>query len=313
MKITAGIRSFPELTQVINNRASEAYCGALGIRNHRPSTESYNFKDFDELSQAINVAHQSGIKMYFLANELYNDKETRHIASRLKILQSLNIDGVIVRDIALISLLNKIGFDKKIILSSLAEVFNSEALKFYHKLNVSRLILPQHLTVSEILSIRKNVKMEMEAFFKKEEYCKNIDGLCFFHDLNLFHEVKRPSVHFSAARQSGRKQGNSHKGDFIDYPCKYDFKTQQKVMGTRERINSYLRMSFLEDFHALFSMGIEYIKIKRYGGSKLSSELRLANELIQMLGAGISKKNFIKKGREVIFNAEKNRKGDIRI
>jgi hypothetical protein len=310
MKITAGITNLSELKHAIDYGAGEVYCGILGVMNHRPLTKEYNFQNLNELVDAIRIAHESNVKIYFLANELYRDEEVRNIVVLLKILQRLNIDGVIVRDLALISLLHKSGFEKKLILSSLAGVFNSEALKVYRKLNISRLVLPQHLKVPEIVNMRKKVKMETEVFFGKEEYCKNIDGRCFFHDLDLFQKKRNSYVHFPHMPSSMKEHGAYRQMSFTDYPCDYDFKTPQGYRDGRQKIDSYLRTSFLEDFYALFHIGIEYAKIKRYRGSLLLSQLWLARELIGMLKIGTSKKNFLKKGKETVLYIERNGKSN---
>jgi collagenase-like PrtC family protease len=300
MKIAAGITHLSELKAVLAGGADEVYGGILGIANHRPMTREYSFGSVGEFAQAIRLAHAHGRKIYFLANELYADPRLKGVLLYLKILRAYGIDGVLVRDLPLVLLLRRMRFDRKIILSSLAVAFNSEALRFYRDLGVGRVVLPQHVRPQEIPALRRRCGIEMEAFFNKTEFCCNIDGLCLFHSSGTYRQPRRSSV---------VRRGSSER--FVGYPCKVDFRALPAAMASRQEMDACFHRDLLEDFRALFQAGVEVVKLKRYRGVWLLSELWLARQLLQVLRSGVSRKKYLKKGAEAIVHAKKIREGRV--
>ncbi len=298
MKITAGVTNLSELKAVLVGGADEVYGGVLEVTNHRPMTPEYSFPDLDAFAAAIKRTHAGGRKIYFLANELYDDGACQRIAAILRALGLRGVDGALIRDPRLIVLLRRLGFNRELILSSLAAAFNSEALRFYRDLGVRRVVLPQHLSPREIGAIRKRVSIRMEAFFDKREYCKNVDGLCLFHGAQTYRHPRRSRL---CVRGQDRR--------FIGYPCKVNFRKVPAGMASHREIDAYLQEGFLDDLRALFHGGVEYLKVKRYKGNGLLAELWLARSLLQILRSGSCRKKYIKKGTEAIAYAEKIRKG----
>ena len=294
----AGVTNLSEVKAVLAAGADEVYGGVLRVTNHRPMTPEYSFRDLDAFAAAIKTAHAVRRKIYFLANELYDDGGSQRIATVLRMLGYWGVDGVIVRDPHLIFLLRRLGFDREVILSSLAVAFNSEALRFYRGLGVRRVVLPQHLSPREIGALRRRVPIKMEAFFGKREYCKNVDGLCLFHDAETYQRPRRSCL---CVRGPGRR--------FIGYPCKVNLRGTPAGMASHQEVDAYLHRGFLDDLRLLFHGGVEYLKLKRYRGSWLLSELWLARQLLGILQSGAPRKKYLKKGAEAIAYAKKIREG----
>ena len=299
MKIIAGITDLAELRAAIAGGAGEVYGGILNIPNHRPMTGDFNFAGISEFGQGIGIAHASGVKISFLANELYTEALMAQVVSSLRILRGFGVDGIIVRDLALVRALGREKLGGRIILSSLAAVFNSESLKLFRGLGVSRLIVPQQVTPREI-SVMRRLPLEMEVFFRKEEYCRNIDGLCLFHSPSSYRRPKRSAL--SPASRGER---------FAVYPCKAGYRLPGRGAASRQEIDRFMKQSFLGEFYSLFHMGVEYAKLKRYRGRWLMSELWLARELVSMLAKGATRREFVRRGGEAIHHAQQIREGHI--
>jgi|GEM_PF-2072338 len=298
MKITAGVTNLSEVKAALAGGADEVYGGVLGVTNHRPMTPEYSFPDLGAFAAAIRTAHAAGRRIHFLANELYDDAGARRIAAVLMALGRWGVDGVLVRDPYLILLLRRMGFDREVILSSLAVAFNSEAVCLYRDLGVRRVVLPQHLCPAEIGALRRRVSIKMEAFFGKREYCKNVDGLCLFHNADTY---QRPRRSYLCACGPGRR--------FTGYPCKVDLRRLAAGMAAHHEIDAYFHRGFLDDLRSLFRVNVEYLKLKRYRGTWLLSELWLAKELLGMLRSGVSRRRYLKKGTEAIVYAREIREG----
>ena len=84
--------------------------------------------------------------------------------------------GLIVADMDLLLALVEAGYGSHLHLSSLATCINAAAAKFYRHLGIRRIILPRHLTLSEIESILIP-DLEFETFLLNDG-CVFEEGLC---------------------------------------------------------------------------------------------------------------------------------------
>ena len=84
--------------------------------------------------------------------------------------------GLIVADLDLLLALVESGFGQQLHLSSLATCINAGSARFYRDLGIRRIILPRHLTLSEIEQI-SIPGLEFEAFLLNDG-CVFEEGLC---------------------------------------------------------------------------------------------------------------------------------------
>ena len=80
MRILAPVSHLNEIEAVIEAGADELYCGVLpedwkaqypSISISRRQEQAAHFKTFEELKEAIQIAHDHGKKIYFTLNEHY--------------------------------------------------------------------------------------------------------------------------------------------------------------------------------------------------------------------------------------------------
>lgn len=176
IKIQAGVGGTDELRRFIAAGADELYGGLSSVPSHVYGAG--NFRSVPELLSAAAEARAAGRKFFFAANEVGGRllEHTARVIGRL----GAGVDGVIVKDLALLSRLAELGIKGFYILSTLACCYNSHTLAFYRRLGVRRLALPEHLTPAEAAGMmRGSPGVGVEVFLKAREYCVNANGLCF--------------------------------------------------------------------------------------------------------------------------------------
>lgn len=91
------------------------------------------------------------------------------------------VASVILADLGLLRVL-KVHFpDLLFHASTLAHLSNSAAIRFYQQQGIGRVILPRHLSLSEMAEIRRQVPdIPCDAFLLVGK-CPNTEGLCSFH------------------------------------------------------------------------------------------------------------------------------------
>lgn len=180
------------LKKYIQAGATEFYCGVIDNTwldtynyivplNRRPWPEA-NFRNFNELSEAIEIAHSYGHKIFYTLNEhCYNVKQYPLLMKHIDKIIKLKVDAIIVANLGIIELIREMGYCGEIHISTGGITFNSSAVDFYkEKFNIDRIVLPRALSIQEINKItdlHQNIDFEI---FMKNEGCTFIDGVCNF-------------------------------------------------------------------------------------------------------------------------------------
>lgn len=148
-------------------RAAFAY-GADAVYAGQPrySLRARN-NDFSQaiLEGAIQEAHQKG-KYFFVASNIIsqNNKIKTYIRDLTPVVEA-NPDALIMADPGLIMMVRETWPDLPVHLSVQSNVMNYQAVKFWHKMGVSRIILSRELSLEEIGEIREHCpEIELETF-----------------------------------------------------------------------------------------------------------------------------------------------------
>ncbi len=177
MDIQVGIGSFRDLEYFLREGAQELYCGLEYIPNHVEGAR--NFRSTGEIIKAAALARAAGAKMFFAANEVHAGLLER-TAEVIAELAGGGIDGVIIKDLALLDLLKRRRVKTPVILSTLSCCLNAASLGFYRRYGVKRLALPEQLRPDEAAElVRNRWGIATEVFLKARECCRNFNGLCF--------------------------------------------------------------------------------------------------------------------------------------
>lgn len=192
MKILSPLDKSEEVESLVKAGADEFYCGIITEEWNKKFTPiasmnrrewlSNNFKNFEDLEKAVEIAHSHKKPVFLAVNaQFYTEKQYDLLLKNIRKAIDIGIDAFIVADPALILTLKKLGIKKDIHMSTGAVTLNSETAKFYSELGATRIILPRHLAINEINDIVKNTPQIQFEVFIFNEGCFNLDGFCTFH------------------------------------------------------------------------------------------------------------------------------------
>lgn len=176
-----------------------------------------NFRSLEDVNETIGIASCENKKIYVcFNNEFYLKNQYKTILNLLERMRKP--DGIIVTDRGLIAKLRKSFASWDIILSTRANVFNSQAVEYFISLGVKRIALPRHLYLSDIINLIKKYKeCEFEVFMKNEN-CPYINGLCTYTH-NIWNEPSGAQIFCRGSRWEREnmfyrvKKGNDGKQD----------------------------------------------------------------------------------------------------
>jgi len=136
-----------------------------------------------KIKEAVKYAHGQGKKVYVTVNIFAHNKHLTKLIPYLRELKKMAVDALIVSDPGVIMVIKKVWPRAVIHLSTQANCTNLEAVKFWAKQGIERIILGREVTLSEIKEIHRAVpKMELE-YFVHGAMCMAYSGRCFLSKL----------------------------------------------------------------------------------------------------------------------------------
>ena len=133
----------------------------------------------DELRQAMQYAHASGVRIYVTCNTVPNESEIGAIPEFLELLEDVSADGVIVTDIGVMSMCRRYAPHVEMHVSTQAGVMNSETAKAFYDLGAKRAVLAREMSMADIAKLRSEIPddMDIEAFCHGA-MCVSFSGRC---------------------------------------------------------------------------------------------------------------------------------------
>ncbi len=153
----------------------------LGMKNFGARGYAENFDD-ELLAQAVDYCHLRGVKVYVTLNTLIADVEMQEALNSAGVCLSLGVDGVIVQDLGLISLIRTHYPLLPVHISTQASVMNSSAMKLAEQLRAVRTVVARELSFEEIKSITEKSSIETEIFLHGAQ-CYSYSGQCLMSSL----------------------------------------------------------------------------------------------------------------------------------
>lgn len=174
-ELLAPAGSFDCVRAAVNAGADAIYMGGrlFGARAYAESATS----DEDELIKAIDYCHLYGVKVYMTVNTLLKDAETEELCAYLSPYEERGVDGVIVQDMGVLSLIRKNFPSLPIHASTQMTVTGPYYAKLLKELGVVRVVTPRELSLTEIKRIRDEAGIEIEAFIHGA-LCYAYSGQC---------------------------------------------------------------------------------------------------------------------------------------
>lgn len=129
----------------------------------------------DELKVGIDFAHNLGKKVYVTVNIILHNKELNDVDEYLKQLSKIGVDAIIISDPSIIEIAKK--YNIEIHLSTQQSTLNYEAVSFWKKQGVTRIVLARECSKEDIIKIKEKVDIEIETFIHGA-MCAGISGRC---------------------------------------------------------------------------------------------------------------------------------------
>jgi len=178
LELLAPVGSMEALYAAIENGANAVYLGGK-LFNARQYASNF---DLQELKEAVTYAHLRDVKVYVTVNILIDNSEMEEALDYIRYLYEIDIDGLIIQDIGLASLVRKSFPDFDLHGSTQMTVNNLEGADFLYKMGFTRVVLARETPIEEIRYIYENTPIELEAFIHGA-LCVSYSGQCLMSSL----------------------------------------------------------------------------------------------------------------------------------
>jgi len=164
------------LHSVVEAGADAVYLGGKRFNMRALKTE-FNFTD-EEIKYAVDFLHKHKRKIYITLNNLYNDNEIDDISNYLLFLQEQGVDALIVQDLGIVELCQKLNIEIPLHASVQMGIANLEAVNLLEEKGFQRVILSKNVSLSEINAISTASSLGIE-YFVHGDLCISHTGQCY--------------------------------------------------------------------------------------------------------------------------------------
>ena len=162
----------------VQNGADAVYMG-LGDFNARRGAKNFTNEEFEK---AVSYCRIRGCKVYVVLNTLVSDREIPEALEAARLASRCGVDGVIIQDLGLVSVLKRALPDLPLHASTQMSVHNLEGAKAAAAMGLSRVVLARELSLEEIKYISQNSPIETEIFVHGA-LCFCYSGQCYMSSL----------------------------------------------------------------------------------------------------------------------------------
>ena len=148
----------------------------IGGQNYSLRANAKNFT-LEEIKETVKYAHNLNKKVYVTVNIVFHDEDFQGLEDYLKYLDSVNVDAIIVSDISVMNLWQKLNLKMELHVSTQASTLNKETALFYKELGATRVVLARECLKDNIKEIKEYTSLELEAFIHGA-MCTSISGRC---------------------------------------------------------------------------------------------------------------------------------------
>lgn len=148
----------------------------VGAKQFSLRARASNFT-IDDLNVLCTFAHQMNKKVYVTMNIIPHDEDLLDLEDFLKKLDEIKVDAIITSSLTIIKKAKMLFPRIERHLSTQMSITNSEAIKFYQNLGVSRVVLAREVSLEEIAMIKAKTQVELEVFIHGG-MCASYSGRC---------------------------------------------------------------------------------------------------------------------------------------
>ncbi len=174
VELLSPVGSRQSLKAAVENGADAVYFG-VGKFNARRRADNFTMA---ELRDAVEYAHDNGVKVYNTFNILIKNRELREFFDTISDAYACGIDGIIVQHVSFARLLKDTFPDLRIHISTQAAITNTYYFDLLY--GADRVTLPREFSLAQVRNfVEKTQKIETEVFVHGA-LCFSYSGLCLF-------------------------------------------------------------------------------------------------------------------------------------
>ena len=148
----------------------------LGGQKFSLRANATNFS-IDEIKEGVLYAHKHNVKVYVTVNIVFHEDDINGLVNYLKELEDCNVDAIIASDLFILDLLKENNINLEFHLSTQASCLNKEAVKFFKKEGVKRVVLARECSKEDIKNIIDETGIDTEVFIHGA-MCMAYSGRC---------------------------------------------------------------------------------------------------------------------------------------
>ena len=135
----------------------------LGIKKFNARAYASNFS-LEELKELVKFAHLRNVKIYVTMNTILYDEELIEAFKIIDELALINVDAIIVQDLALLNYITSKYNSLKAHASTQMGIDNLYGAKFLKNIGVSRIVFARETPLDVLKDIKNNLDVEIEVF-----------------------------------------------------------------------------------------------------------------------------------------------------
>lgn len=148
----------------------------IGGQSYSLRANANNFT-LDEIKEGCEFAHKLGKKVHLTLNIVFHNEDMDEVEDYIKKVVDAGIDAFIVSDPFIISYIKNSFPNVEVHLSTQNSTSNYEAIKFFEKEGIDRVVLARELSKKEIKEIIDKVNCDIEVFIHGA-MCTCFSGRC---------------------------------------------------------------------------------------------------------------------------------------
>ncbi len=174
LEILAPAGSFSKMQYALNYGANAVYAGVPDF-SLRARINDFTLPT---LKKGVTYTHKKKKKFYLTLNIYAHNRHLPLLEKHLYKIKKIPVDGIIISDPGILELVKKYLPQIEIHLSTQANATNWQAVRFWQKQGVKRIILAREVTLQEIKEIHQKVpEVELE-YFVHGAMCMSYSGRC---------------------------------------------------------------------------------------------------------------------------------------
>lgn len=148
----------------------------LGGKNFSLRANAVNFT-IDEIKEGVSYAHAHNAKVYVTVNIIFHEDDVSGLKEYLMDLYDAGVDAIISSDLFILDFLKDNNIGLEVHLSTQGCTLNKEAVKFYQKEGVKRVVLARECSKEDIKDIIDETGIDTEIFIHGA-MCTSYSGRC---------------------------------------------------------------------------------------------------------------------------------------